>query len=205
MWGTGNWGTMLWSGSTAAHVPAVAAWAILLLGVILGAVGLPLLRKTHPRTVGAVTLMLVFALPIAAYAGLPYTFTNGSVADATQVNANFAAATIASVGSRQISGGPTQICGTAPPSTGSMGGYAGAKAACVTACGGSTTAHMCSSDEIVRTASIAGLVTSGWFATGTSNDCSGWTSTSGNGTTLNNPWTPTLTACSTSTSVICCN
>jgi hypothetical protein len=78
---------MIWSQVSA--VPAVGFWGALALAALLGAVGVRRLRG-KARLAGAGALALVLLLPISARA-VPFTFTNGTVADATQVNANFAA------------------------------------------------------------------------------------------------------------------
>jgi hypothetical protein len=87
MWGL-NWGQMIWG--QAAAVPAVSFWGLIVVGAVLGAWGVKRLRGPRPRLLGTIALGLVLLLPISARA-LPFTFTNGTVADATQVNANFAA------------------------------------------------------------------------------------------------------------------
>jgi hypothetical protein len=87
MWGL-NWGQMIW-GQVAA-VPALSFWAVILLAAVLGAWGVRRLRSPRPRMAGMIALALALLLPISARA-LPFTFTNGTVADANQVNANFAA------------------------------------------------------------------------------------------------------------------
>ena len=89
MWGL-NWGQMVWGQAQAAAVPAVGFWGMILLAAALGAWGVRRLRGPRPRVVGTVALVLALLVPISARA-LPFTFTNGTVADATQVNANFAA------------------------------------------------------------------------------------------------------------------
>jgi hypothetical protein len=83
---------MIW-GQPAAGVPAIGFWGALLLGAVLGAVGVWLLRRAKPRTLGALALAVAIAIPLSAGAITLITFTNGTVADANQVNANFAALT----------------------------------------------------------------------------------------------------------------
>jgi hypothetical protein len=65
-------------------------WTVLAAGVVLGATGAWLLRRSRPRTAALVGGALAVLLPLSAVA-VPFTFANGTVADATQVNANFAA------------------------------------------------------------------------------------------------------------------
>lgn len=63
----------------------------MLLGVVLGVVGLRRLREVRPRSLGAAALALALLIPLSARALTLVTFTNGTVADANQINANFAA------------------------------------------------------------------------------------------------------------------
>jgi hypothetical protein len=79
---------MIWGGTTA--VPALSTWAAIVLGALLLAFGVRRLRGPRPRVVGALALALAVLVPLSARA-LPFVFANGTVADATQVNANFAA------------------------------------------------------------------------------------------------------------------
>jgi len=79
------------------------------------------------------------------------------------------------------------FCGaTATSSAGDLGGYAGAKAACQAECG-STTAHMCIVDELVRSKATGITLVPGWYATGTVDlsgssviDCRAFTDPTGN-------------------------
>jgi hypothetical protein len=77
-----------WGGMT-----AIGFWSAVALGALLVVVGRRFLaRQPRPRAVGFLALALASLLPISgAIAALPFVFTNGTVADATQVNANFAA------------------------------------------------------------------------------------------------------------------
>jgi hypothetical protein len=88
MWGQ-KWGQMIWGGSHA--VPATALWGIVILCIALATLGVRFLRGQH-RALGAAALLLALAIPLTSRAvTLPFTFVNNTVADATQVNANFAA------------------------------------------------------------------------------------------------------------------
>jgi hypothetical protein len=89
MWGL-SWDQMVWGQGQAAAVPAAGFWGSMLLAVALGAWGVRRLSAPRPRLIGTIALGLALLMPISARA-LPFTFTNGTVADATQVNANFAA------------------------------------------------------------------------------------------------------------------
>jgi hypothetical protein len=89
MWGQ-SWGQLIWG--RAAAVPGVSFWGAMLLGAGLLLLGRRLLARGSGR---AQTLMLAahaFLLPLSsALAALPFSFTNGTVADANQVNSNFSA------------------------------------------------------------------------------------------------------------------
>jgi hypothetical protein len=61
--------------------------------MLLGIVGLHALRRVGARTIGAIALVIVIVVPVAALA-VPFTFANGTIADANQVNANFAAVNV---------------------------------------------------------------------------------------------------------------
>jgi hypothetical protein len=80
---------MLWG--TVPSVPAVGVWMLLLLAAGFTLFGVRRLGA-RPRTMGLAALLLALAIPLTARAlTLPFTFTNGTIADASQVNANFAA------------------------------------------------------------------------------------------------------------------
>jgi hypothetical protein len=90
-WGE-NWGVMIWGESLA--VPMLGVPALLVLGALLGATATWFLRKRRPGLASFVALV-VLAVPLVVMAGpvsIPYGFVNGTVADADEVNANFAAA-----------------------------------------------------------------------------------------------------------------
>jgi hypothetical protein len=93
MWSQ-KWGQALWSGMVSA-VPAMPTWGLLLLGALL-ALGFRHVTARGPRgrLAGLVALALAaIAVPLSAGAmgPLPFTFTNGTGADANQVNANLTA------------------------------------------------------------------------------------------------------------------
>ena len=88
MWGE-VWGTLVWRG--AAAVPFMGPGGWLLLGAVLGVVGWSMLGR-HPRIAGASVAIALLAVPVVGIAlTVPHAFTNGTVADADQVNANFQA------------------------------------------------------------------------------------------------------------------
>ncbi len=93
MWGIANWGEMIWGGASS-PLPLMSPFGFLVLAALLIATGVVMQRRHAPQwamwTLGAVVILI----PLAAYAGtigMPYTFTNGTIADADEVNANFGA------------------------------------------------------------------------------------------------------------------
>jgi hypothetical protein len=124
--------------------------------------------------------------------------------------------------------GATLYCGTSPSSyTGNitynngqpLTGYFAAKAICQTSsgCGSSLTAHMCTGEELVRSASLGTSLPSGvWYSSGAAaqvpsgyvGDCNGWTSTANAGsewTAGSSPNGPDYQNCSVSQPIACCD
>ena len=90
MWGK-NWGTMMWSSPSAAAAPTLGWIAMLLIVAVLACVAFWQIRRGR-RWAARVLLLLPFLVPGAVNAlSLPFVFTNGTPADATEVNANFEA------------------------------------------------------------------------------------------------------------------
>jgi hypothetical protein len=108
---------------------------------------------------------------------------------------------------------PGNLSGLATPGA----GYAKAKAACQVACGASTTAHMCTPEDLTRSAQVGTAIATGWFATGiwasyptagAVRDCLAWSTATS--TDLGVAWDPALgpsgaAACNTSLAVLCCD
>jgi hypothetical protein len=88
---------MIWGRQTTAAVPALPGGMLLLLAGLLLFVGYRMGRRRRAPRWMAVAVGLGLALvPLAVVHatstfGVPFTFTNGTVADATQVNSNFTA------------------------------------------------------------------------------------------------------------------
>jgi hypothetical protein len=205
---------MVWGTTAAAAVPATTFWGLLLVGVVIGAVGVRALRGTRPRTLGVLGLALGLMMPIVARAvPPPNTFTNGTVADANLVNANFTAVSSISVNGVRYSVGATKYCGNTAASYGgaAMGGYAGAKSHCetVSGCGLSPTAHMCTQEEFERSAQLGITPTApGWLAANAgSSDCIGWTFSGGGAT--GSYWTVLgnigIDQCTNMHPILCCD
>lgn len=90
MWGLADWGSMVWGGG--APVPLLGPIGLVsLVASFLVGMHWSVRRTGRGRALRLGVLGLV-ALPLSAAVAvtLPHTFTNGTVADATEVNANFA-------------------------------------------------------------------------------------------------------------------
>lgn len=90
MWGE-DWGIMIWGG--AAAVPTLGPIGLAFLaGLLLGSAAFA--RRTRRiRGIAVIGLLAAALVPLVALASveLPHTFTNGTTADADEVNANFQA------------------------------------------------------------------------------------------------------------------
>lgn len=89
-WGE-NWGVMVWGAAAPAAVPMMDGLGLGLLALVL--IGLAIRGLRSRATLGLMVLAsFVGAADLAeAQVTIPYTFTNGEVADAAEVNANFSA------------------------------------------------------------------------------------------------------------------
>jgi hypothetical protein len=159
---------MIWGGSGAA-VPAVHLFSLLLLGAALALTGRAMIQKGGWARVSALLGLglLVITVPVAVFAlSLPHTFTNGTVADAGQVNSNFTSLATAIDSDRarltalesqsfgRVYVGTTTVTG----SMASLGSYVGADARCQAAFPGS---FVCSTQEILESNRRGLLPTSG--------------------------------------------
>lgn len=190
-----------------------------------------------PRRTKRIALLLgIPALIIGgsaiAIAAVPNTFADGDVLSAEKMNANFTAldtritaleqakppAPVIQVGNKQYSLDGV-YCGSTAPVGGSIGGYTGAKVLCEQACGSSSSAHVCTPTEMVRTAQLAVPITNaGRIASGLHvlyppnnyaiNDCNGFTT--GGASFYGAAWEPvegvaTVYACNLSKPLLCCD
>ena len=90
MWGQ-PWGSLVW-GSHA--VPLMGPLGMLALFACLVAMGVAFTRRSASRVAVAIGLCALVGAPLVAVAAqltIPFVFANGEVADAGEVNANFAA------------------------------------------------------------------------------------------------------------------
>ena len=91
MWGTDLWGAMIWGGAPAVPLFGPLGLVALTACFLLG--GVMLQKRRHLRGLTSLLAIALLTAPLMAVAAvsLPYVFMNGQVADADQVNANFAA------------------------------------------------------------------------------------------------------------------
>ena len=90
MWGE-KWGEMIWGIASAAPVQIpFGPWALIALGFVLGVCAVYANRSRMARVVPFVMVLLVPMVSVIAV-NLPHTFSNGTIADADQVNDNFSA------------------------------------------------------------------------------------------------------------------
>lgn len=150
-------------------------------------------RATVRRSIVVGGTLVLFAV-IGAAVAVPVTFSDGNVLTSAQLNANFsnleqrmaaAEKRLSGNGKYTIGGG---YCGaTATGTAGNLGGYAAGKALCETTCGNSSTAHMCTTEEVLKAVSTGVTLPYGWYSSGayqgnsgsTQHDCQQWTSSNG--------------------------
>jgi hypothetical protein len=89
VWGQ-SWGTLIWGGEQHA-VPAMSSWTLALLSLALLALGYRMGKRRRaplwlPWATGVVAALLPVAIVRASTFTVPVPFSNGTVADATQVN-----------------------------------------------------------------------------------------------------------------------
>jgi hypothetical protein len=131
-----------------------------------------------------------------------------------------AAKPVVTINGKQWSVGAA-LCGQTAATQGLItGGYAGAKSLCQSACGGSASAHMCTTEELVRSVQAGmNITTNMWCAggvyaspitlqgvTSTLSDCAGWTSNAQGQSALK--WSnnaPEADTCISSYPIACCD
>jgi hypothetical protein len=91
MWGTENWGEMIWGGLQAVPLMGPIGFLAMATCFLVGGYIMQSRHRSRWLTHLAMTAMLVVPLAAAAAVILPNTFNNGTVADADEVNANFSA------------------------------------------------------------------------------------------------------------------
>lgn len=112
MWGSEDWGEMIWGGGAVA-VPSLH-WSMLALLVLCFLAGGWFLNPANRSRRAYLVAAVLLCLPATTIAvTLPHSFTNGTIADADEVNANFAALEAAV---DPLDEGVLQI-GNSPPTT----------------------------------------------------------------------------------------
>lgn len=173
-----------------------------------------------------------------ALATVPNTFSSGGSLSSQQMNQNFTylddkltAATVITTDAGSYSVGATTYCGQSAVAqtgaftySGGLTGYAAAKAACAAASGCGPTAHMCSGEELSRSAQLGiqpPVNTLLWFSmmsVGALNpvtrmqlDCSGWTYNTDSsqyggafGVSSSGQPQPNANACNAPIAIACC-
>lgn len=173
---------------------------------------------------GGVVAALGIGLAIAA----PHQWNTNDPLKAADLNGLNVISYTTDAGTLTYSVGATKYCADSPTTTNGaisyagFTGYAAAKKMCETATGCSATAHMCTGEEVVRSAAltVAGSGLYGWYAgsyrsedgtTGTGHpivDCSGYTYSGSNngGPIAQSPvWNPTYDSCDQLHHVLCCD
>ena len=91
MWGSENWGEMIWGGLRA--VPLMGPLGFLAMAACFLVGGYIMQSRYGSRWLTHLAVTAILVVPLAAVAAviLPHTFINGTVADANEVNANFSA------------------------------------------------------------------------------------------------------------------
>lgn len=153
MWGSEHWGAMVWGG---VEVPTLPFGMLLLLMVCCFLAGGYFLRPGRRGRRNYLAAALVVALPLSVAAvTLPYTFQNGTLADANEVNANFAALASASdvetcpAGMTRIAKAHSTLCYASGP----VGSWEQASSYCSNAFG----ARICDIQQWRDAICIAGL------------------------------------------------
>jgi hypothetical protein len=168
--------------------------------------------RANPNLFVEVTVAAGPPLPRMRLGAVPF-----AVEAAHATGATSAGRVVVTSGTKSVSATGV-YCGATANMTGNLGGYSGAHALCQVACGGDSTAHVCSTEELMRSGAL-GIVAwaNKWYSTGlvlsfggTSDmaDCRGWTSASANdygaGFISSPTLKPSYTSCSTALPVACC-
>lgn len=175
------------------------------------------LRKAIAYGAPIVGVLVVAGIALAA----PHQWKTNDPLAATDLNG----LNVLTNGSTHYSVGATSFCGLSATQTNgniigaSTPGYGGAKAMCEASpgCKMSPSAHMCTSEELVRSRALGITLSNGWYSTGTwvnatnmnVDECDGWT----NSTATNlfgaywgtGPDRPGADFCSSMHFVLCCD
>jgi hypothetical protein len=164
---------------------------------------------------------LILFVGVGTAIAVPVTFSDGNVLTSAQLNSNFGnlEQRMTSVEQRLTDKGKYSIgatyCGaTAANYTGNIGGYVAGKTLCQATCANSGTAHMCVTEEILRSVATGVTVPYGWYSSGalngnagsTQRDCQQWsTADSGELGPAYLVYGLFTSYCNTSQPVLCCD
>lgn len=183
------------------------------------------------------SVLIVLGTAAVSLATVPHSFGQNQVLTHTDLNDNFnsldsrvtalessgKAVTVTVNGTSRSYSRAAVYAGATPPqyygdmrtSTSGSGptGYVGAKTICENLVK-TKTAHMCTADELIRSAQLGKTIPNGWYATGVQDaqnvaqDCRGWTSNDSVQGTKGALWTgvfPSAQSCGVTASVLCCD
>jgi hypothetical protein len=180
---------------------------------------------------GVVTGSVIAAVGLGLAIAAPHQWASNDPLKATDLNGLNVVTYTSDGGTSSFSVGATKYCGQSPTTStgtasyGGQVGYAAMKKLCEVATGCSSTAHMCSGDELARSVAIGDNPplnsAGGWYESGASSpggqspiigDCQGWMLTNSNfqgAVWVNNPGNsqngPSSGGCNTSNYVFCCD
>lgn len=173
-------------------------------------------RRSTVRRALAVSASLVFFVGMGAAMALPSSTDPAptSSSQGTNLERRLAAVEKRLTDSGQYTVGATFCGATSTTFNGNVGGYAAGKALCQPSCGNSTTAHVCVTEEIVRSVATGGTLPFGWYTSGTfsalsgstQHDCKAWSS-SDNGEigAAFNQFGLFIATCDTQQPILCCD
>jgi len=191
-------------------------------------------KRTRLLLAAGIACALATAFAVIALGAVPNVFASGSPIVAADLNANFAhvVAGVTAVEARAAAiearrAGPL-YCGAGAATTGAIrsgaaNGYPAARDVCRTVCGGSATAHMCTTNEVAISLQmgVRPTVPGGWVNGGTWHDestvvinvadCIGWTHNTNpqqqgsHFTVTTSTGYPDSLPCTASALVLCCD
>jgi hypothetical protein len=172
-----------------------------------------------------VSLVVVLGLATVGFA-TPHKWSSNDTLQADDLNG----LNVVTKSGGKYSVGATAYCGTGTLTTGTISspngknGYQGAKALCESSagCGPSPSAHMCSAEELLRSAQLGLAVPTGWYSTAAwwqyytgsyndyASDCGGWTGKPDFGPvwqagSSGGVGAPGVAGCTSSNPVLCCD
>lgn len=181
------------------------------------------LSPTQKRIIrGAVVLgSVIAALGVGIAIAAPHQWKANDPLAAADLNSLNVVSYTGDGGASSYSTGATKFCGITPVTTtgaivySGVGGYRGTKLACenVASCGNSPTAHMCTTEEMIRSSALGMTTANGWIASGVGNaDCLGWkddtiqkSGAAWDTTFMGGGGVANLLSCNATTPILCCD